>query len=95
MTLQALEAWFRQRSGQPLSPAARLLLMGPQAPPAVLKQQLVLTVATPELADGILQWPETGSLVGERLGPTALAIAVENIETLKRKLDELGVATSG
>ena len=79
------------KAGQPLSAAARLLLSGSQAPAPALAPQLVLRVATPELAEGLLQWPGTRALIRERLGPTALAIADENVELLRQRLEELGV----
>ena len=86
-----LDQWFLQRSGQPLSAAARLLLNGSQTPPPVLRSQMVLHAATPELADGLLQWPGTRALIRERLGPTALVIAAEDVELLRERLQVLGV----
>ena len=86
-----LDEWFMQRSGQPLSAAARLLLSGSQAPPPALRPQLVLHLATPELADGLLQWPGTRALIRERLGPTALVIAEEDVELLQERLQALGI----
>jgi hypothetical protein len=38
-----------------------------------------------------MQWPTTRALVAERLGPTALAVAEENIEALRSRLAELGI----
>jgi hypothetical protein len=90
-----LDDWFMQRSGQPLSPAARLLLNGFQTPPPVLRAQLVLHVATPELAEGLLQWPSTRGLIRERLGPTALVIAEEDVGLLREQLSVLGVNLTG
>jgi hypothetical protein len=90
-----LDQWFLQRSGQPLSAAARLLLNGSQTPPPVLRSQLVLHAATPELAEGLLQWPGTRALIRERLGPTALAIAEEDVELLRERLRALGVDLTG
>jgi hypothetical protein len=86
-----LDQWFVQRSGQPLSAAARLLLNGSQIPPPALRSQLVLHVATPELAEGLLQWPGTRALIREQLGPTALAIAEEDVHLLRERLGGLGV----
>jgi hypothetical protein len=86
-----LDQWFLQRAGQPLSAAARLLLNGSQTPPPVLRSQLVLHAATPELAEGLLQWPGTRALIRERLGPTALVIAEEDVELLRERLRTLGV----
>jgi hypothetical protein len=91
LTPQALESWFFQRVGQALSPAARLLLTGANAAAPELRRQLVLHVASEEIADGLQQWPGTRALVAERLGPTALAVAEEHIELLQERLDVLGI----
>lgn len=91
LNLRSLEEWFQQRTGQPVSPAARLLMIGNQMPPGELRRRLVLYVAAPELADGLVQWPGTRALIEERLGPTALAVAEENIETLRERLAALGM----
>jgi hypothetical protein len=91
LSVPQLESWFAQRTGGPLSPAARLLLAGGQAPPPELRRHLVLHVATPELADGLVQWPQTRALIAERLGPTALAVAQENVEKLREQLRLLGM----
>jgi Helicase conserved C-terminal domain len=90
LSLRALEEWFPQRTGQPLSPAGRLLMTGGQMPPALLRTHLVVHVATPELADGLLQWPGTRALIAERLGPTALAVAAEHVDGLRQRLTGLG-----
>jgi hypothetical protein len=91
LTLLALESWFRQRSGQPLSPAARLLLTASEQGPLELRRRLVLHVASAEIADGLLQWPGTRTLIEARLGPTALAVAEEHISLLQDRLDTLGI----
>jgi hypothetical protein len=92
MPLAALEAWFRQRTGRPIAPAARLLMAGPQTPPAQFKRHLVLHLPDEEVADGVMQWPETSELVAERLGPTALAVEEEKADELRRRLKAAGVA---
>lgn len=89
--LRALEEWFPQRTGQQVSAAARLLLAASQVPPAELRRQLVLHVATPEMADGLVQWPGTRALIEARLGPTALAIAEQNLDLLRERLQTLGM----
>jgi Helicase conserved C-terminal domain len=91
MTLPELEAWFLQRTAQPLSPAARLLLAGSQSPPPRLEQHLVLHVASEDIADGLMQWSETRPLIAERLGPTALAIAEADVPKLRERLREAGI----
>ena len=89
-TLTTLETWFQQRTGQPISPSARLLFSGQQTS-ARLQRHLVLHVGQVEVADGLMQWPVTRALVEERLGPTSLGVADENLAALRQRLRELGV----
>lgn len=91
VTLPTLETWFQQRTGQPLSPAARLLLTGAQQPPPELKRHLVLHVASEAVADGLMQWPATRALIEVRLGPMALAVEEENAPKLREQLKALGI----
>ena len=92
LSIQALEGWFRQRVGQMVSPAALLLLNGSQEQPPTLRQHLVLHVATEELADGLMQWPATRPLIHERLGPTSLSIATEDLSPLRERLTQIGIS---
>lgn len=91
MTLAALSSWFEQRTGMPLPPAARLLLSGVELPPAELRRQLILHVRAAAVADGLMQWPATATLIQARLGPTALAIDESNVARLRERLSEIGV----
>jgi hypothetical protein len=91
MGVGTLEAWFQQRVGQPLPPAARLLLTGPQVPSPQLRKLLVLQVADEELADGLQQWPQTRGLIEARLGPTALVVKEENLGRLREQLLAAGI----
>lgn len=91
VTARQLEDWFQQRSGQPLSAAIRMLLAAPHLPAAELRQHWVLRVASADLADGLLQWPETRSLILARLGPTTLAIAAEHTDMMRQRLQALGL----
>jgi hypothetical protein len=90
--LAEIDAWFADRTGQPLSPAGRLFLLGPQSPPPAAARLLVVRFPTPELADGAMQWPETRALVAERLGPTAVAVEPENLDPLRKVLADVGVS---
>ena len=90
-TVQVMESWFMQRTGQTLPPAARLLLTGAEQPPVTLERHLVLHVATTELADGLMQWPATRVLIQSRLGPTALVVAEDNMARLRERLQDLGI----
>lgn len=91
LVLSTLEEWFLQRSGQAISPAARLLLTGAQTPPLELRRRLVMHVDNAETADGLTQWPETRAFFPERLGPTALAVDEEHLPELRRRLEALGL----
>src|SRR5262245_10608073 len=92
LTVQGLETWFSQRVGQPPSPASLLLLAGSQWPAAPLRPHLVLHVATPELADGLMQWPDTRELIDARLGPTALSVPADNVDRLRQQLCRAGLS---
>jgi hypothetical protein len=91
LDLDDLQAWFLARCDRPLPPAARLLLLGPNSPPAAARRLTVVGVADAETADGLMQWPETRGLIVERLGPTALVVAEEQLPELRAKLRELGM----
>jgi hypothetical protein len=91
LSLTALESWFHQRAGQPLSAAARLLMVGGQVDAPFFRRYLVLHLPTPELADGVQQWPETRALVTSRLGPTALVVPEEHAAALRERLQKAGI----
>jgi hypothetical protein len=91
LTLGTLESWFHQRAGQSLSAAARLLMVGGQVDAPFFRRYLVLHLPTPELADGVQQWPETRALVSSRLGPTALVVPEENAPALRERLLKAGI----
>jgi hypothetical protein len=95
VTLASLEAWYEQRTGGRVPAAVRLFLVGPHMPAAGLRSHLVLNVATAEMADGLMQWPQTRALVEERLGPTALVVEPDNAERLKALLASLGIGVEG
>jgi hypothetical protein len=83
--------WFERYTGMPLPPAARLLLTAIETPPVELRRQIVLHVADAAIADGLQQWPATRTLIQARLGPTALAVAAKDVDTLTLRLTELGI----
>ncbi len=95
LSLAALEQWFAQRSGHPLPPAGRLLFQAGPETPVQLQRYLVLSVPTPDLADGLQQWPGTRAFIEARLGPTALVVSEENAAELERRLRALGVELTG
>ena len=73
--------WLVRRStGQPLSPAGRLLLLGPQSPPPLAARLLVVRFSTPELADGAMQWPETRGFIADRASAPLRFSVEENLD---------------
>jgi len=91
LSLSDIDAWFIDRTGQPLSPAGRLLLLGPQMPPSTATRLLIVRFPTSEMAEGAMQWSETRALIVEQLGPTAVVVTEENLEALRKVLGEIGV----
>src|SRR5262249_45008313 len=63
VTAGGLDEWFGQRAGQPLPPAARLLLIAPQLGPLGVERRFLLEVPDPVTADGLVQWPVTRPLI--------------------------------
>jgi hypothetical protein len=92
LTLAALESWFHQRGGQELPPAVKLLFSGSQLSPYEIRKAIVFLVPSPEIADGLMQWPQTRVLLGERLGPTSLTVSQDNLPVLCERLQVLGIA---
>jgi hypothetical protein len=91
VTAAFLNRWFEQRTGQPLPPAGRLLLNAAETPSPELRREVVLHVASAEIADGLQQWPLTQALIQARLGPTVLAVAESDVAALIERLAELGI----
>jgi len=85
--------WFLRRTGAPPSPAIRLLFKSTAATPIALKARRMLVLFTPtaELADGLLQHPATRDFLGDRLGPTAVAVPEDLLEKFQGVLKELGL----
>ncbi|MDY3560862.1 helicase-associated domain-containing protein [Gemmata sp. JC673] len=94
-TLAELDAWFLERSGSPLSAAGRLLLLGSQLSQPRAERLLVVKLPTVEIADGLVQWPGTRSLVAERLGPLAVSVAEDQLAAFREALKEIGVRVDG
>jgi hypothetical protein len=91
VALAYLERWFGQRTGLPISAAARLLMTGPAAAPVELRRRLVLHVGNEDLADGLQQWPGTRDLISARLGPAMLEVEANDVQALAERLKEVGV----
>jgi len=89
-----IDGWFHDRTGAPLSPAGRLFLLGAQVPPPTVARRLVVRFPTADLADGVVQWPDTRRLVADRLGPTAVVVEEADLDAFRRALAEVGVTFS-
>lgn len=98
LTPQDLADWYLRRSGGEIPPAVRLLLtavpspMAPRVPRLKAARMRVLTLPGPALLDGLLQHPATSPWLGERLGPSAVVIPDEHLDSLRKALDGLGLA---
>ncbi|RUL83792.1 helicase-associated domain-containing protein [Tautonia sociabilis] len=97
MTLASLSQWFAHRTGGPMPPAIRWLCRvvdldgdGPPPPPRASRPML-LRVASAEVLDGLYQHPDTGPLLGDRLGPTAAVLRGGDPGPLREALGRLGV----
>jgi hypothetical protein len=93
LTLGQLEDWYLRRTGAPMPPAVRLMLLagGGRLPALHADRPLVLHAPSVELLDGILQHPETRRYLGGRLGPTAVVVPAASLEPLRLALRRLGV----
>jgi hypothetical protein len=91
LTLTSLEEWFAERTGRSIPAAVRLLMSAGQLPAPRLEQEFVIHVETKDIADGLMQWPPTRDLIRQRLGPTTVAIARENVEPMRQRLAEAGI----
>ena len=56
-----------------------------------MRRQIVLHVAGAEMADGLLQWPESRGFFQGKLGPTALVVLEKDVDALTVVLRELGI----
>jgi hypothetical protein len=97
MPASKIVEWYRRRTGGEVSPAVRLLLRANTARIPTLKATriTVLSLPSPELLDGLLQHPATGPVLGDRLGPTSVAIDDDDLPALRRALEDLGITLDG
>jgi hypothetical protein len=89
MSLRFLEDWFRQRTGEPIPPAVRLLWDERNGEMARLTRPVILTLPEKSAADGLWQWPETRELLEERIGPLSFLVAPDRLDDLRKKLEEI------
>jgi hypothetical protein len=93
LTPAQISDWFLRRTGEPPSPALKLLLQSILAGTVTLRarRMVVLNLPTAEMTDGLIQHPSTRGLLGDRLGPTAVTIDDDQVEALRIVLAELGI----
>ena len=94
LTSTSLSRWFLQRAGVGLPAAIRLLLhaASPRVGPLAVARPLILTVPAEDLLDGLFQHPDTGSCLGNRLGPTSAIIVESKWSTLQAALAALNLS---
>jgi hypothetical protein len=92
LSLAQLEQWFLERTGGGMSSAARLLLTASRVGPVQVGRQVVVEVPTAEVAEGLLQLPQTRALIARRLGATALVVAEPNLPQFLARLQEIGLS---
>ncbi len=97
ITPTLITKWFAQRAAAEVPPAVRLLLhaAGPRPEPPRLSRPIVLTLPAADLLDGLLQHPSTRNSLGERLGPTTVAVPEEKLQQLRNALAEFGLGLEG
>lgn len=93
LTAAALTHWYLSRTGSPIPPSVRMMLLAgtSRVPPLQADRPLVLHTPSAEILDGLLQHPETYKLLGDRLGATAVIVADENAQALEAALSRLGL----
>jgi hypothetical protein len=89
-----LNEWFVRRTGEKTPPAVQLLLAAKSSRAARIKaaRLVVLTLPNAELLEGLRQHPATRAFLGERLGPTTVAISEHQVAALQNALKELGIS---
>ncbi|WP_165065331.1 helicase-associated domain-containing protein [Paludisphaera rhizosphaerae] len=94
LTPVLLADWFLRRTGEAPTPAVRLMMRPTEAKgrrPWPARRLLVLTAPSAELLDGIMQHPETGPLLSERLGPVSVVVSDDQLDRLRIALQRFGV----
>ena len=97
LTAGGLSKWFAQRAAAELPPAVRLLMFAVEPGAGRLRadRPVVLHAPTADVLDGLMQYPSTRELIGERLGPASAIVDPASVERLKGALAALGVALDG
>jgi hypothetical protein len=91
LTADDLDRWFLARTGEPLPPAARLFVVGPDCSQPTAERLVVVQFPTEEMAEGVLQWPASRVFVGHRLGPMAVVVSEEQLAAFQSVLAGIGI----
>jgi hypothetical protein len=93
VTPQQLADWYTRRTGGEVPPAVRLLLTprSSRISPLLAARRWIISVSSPELLDGLTQHPATRPCLGDRLGPTSVAIPEDQLESLQKALKDFGI----
>jgi hypothetical protein len=91
MSLEDLDDWFVSRTGHPLPPAARLFVIGPKVSPPTAAELMVIQFPTAELVDGVMQWPPLAAFVNQRIGPAAIIVSADQLNTFCEVLAGIGI----
>jgi hypothetical protein len=94
MTAGQLADWYLNRTGERIPPAVKLLLVSKitRIPPLVARRVIVVNFPSTELLDGLFQHPDTRPLLGERLGNASACVADDQVEPLRKALEQLGIS---
>lgn len=91
MTMELLEDWFMRRTGEPPPASVRLLMHASNGLDLRSNREWVVRTSLPEIADGLLQHPQTRGFIRERLGPMSMTVADAELPALKAAVAELGL----
>jgi hypothetical protein len=94
LSLKFLGDWFVQRTGMPITAAIKMLWSERNSTTLPMESILMLRVASEEQGDGLWQWPETRTLLEERLGPCVFRVLPGQVEKLREKLSEVGLSVT-
>ena len=92
-TLSQIDKFFMQRTRRSTVRGHQAALSRYRDHPHDLDARRLLVLFTPsiEVADGLLQHPDTREFLAERLGPTAVAVPEDQIVQLQEVLKKLGI----
>lgn len=91
LTIEQLQEWFRQRTGEEPSPSVNLMLHAARGTRLSIEPLTVVEVQSPIVADGLLQHPATRDFIQRRIGPTTVVISKSSEPSLRESLAAIGI----